>query len=134
MSITIAYYTCMYRDEFRNNEREFYWSAPRIVLALLLVILTAYGFGFLATGGDLAIYRFWAPKQEAARREVYINTASFVQGKISYLTELRLSYEQSEGAQKNALRTAILREAAQVDNSLLPADLSGFVTGLKGGF
>lgn len=124
----------MYRDEFRSTEREFYWSAPRVALALLLLMIAMYGLGFLATGGDLAIYRFWAPKQENARREVFVNTNGYVQGKIGHLSELQLAYEQAEGPQRAALRSVIIREAAQIDNAKLPADLRGFIAGLKGGF
>jgi hypothetical protein len=122
----------MYRDEFKEVQGNFYWSAPRIILALLILVVVVYGLGFLATGGDLAIYRFWAPKQENARRVVFENTQSFVQGKIEHLSDLQLAYGQAEGNQKAALRTDILREARQIDNDKLPVDLRAFISGLKG--
>jgi hypothetical protein len=122
-----------YKERFNEEQGNFYWSAPRVTLALLTIMLVTYGLGFLATGGDLAIYRFWAPKQENARRAVFVETQSYVQGKITYLTELQLAYEQSEGAQKAALRTTILREAAQIDSDKLPPDLRGFISTVKGG-
>ncbi len=88
---------------------------------------------FLATGGDLAIYRFWAPKQENAKREVFENTQSYVQGKTEYLSRLRYQYQTlPEGSQKAALRTLILSEASTVDNNKLPADLQLFIQQLKG--
>lgn len=124
----------MYKEDFRDVERGFYWSVPRVTLALLLVMVVMYGAGFLATGGDLAIYRFWAPKQENARREVFVQTQSYVQGKIAYLTELELAYEQADGPQKASIRTTILREASQIDSHNLPADLNGFISTLKGAF
>ncbi len=122
----------MYRDEFNQSQKEFYWSVPRIALALLTVMLVLYGVGFLATGGDLAIYRFWAPKQENARRAVFVETQSYVQGKIAHLSDLQLAYESAEGAQRAALRTDILREAAQIDSSKLPPDQVAFIDSLKG--
>jgi hypothetical protein len=106
-------------------------SFKKIGLALVLVILL-YGVGFLATGGNLAIYRFWAPKQANAEREVFVNTNSYVQGKTDYISRLRFEYQSSKDAdQKAALRTLILTEAANVDNSKLPADLQAFIVGLK---
>lgn len=125
----------MYKEDFREAQGNFYWSAPRVMLALLVVVISIYGIGFVATGGDLAIYRFWAPKQENARRVVFENTQSYVQGKIGSLSQDRLAYESADAgsAQQRALRTMILSEAAQIDNSKLPADLRAFVSGLKGG-
>jgi hypothetical protein len=103
----------------------------RAGLALLILVLV-YGAGFLATGGDLAIYRFWAPKRANAEREVFVNTNSYIQGKTDYLSRLRLEYQTSKDAdQKAALRTLILTEASNVDNSKLPTDLQGFIASLK---
>ena len=122
----------MYRDDFREVQSNAYWSLPRIALFAVLALILMYALGFLATGGDLAIYKFWAPKQENARRQVFVQTQSYVQGKIAHLTDLQLAYEQAEGAQRSTLRTVILREAAQIDNDKLPADLRGFVERVKG--
>jgi hypothetical protein len=94
-----------------------------------------YGLGFLATGGDLAIYRFWAPKQANAQRVVFENTQSYVQGKVEYLTRLRFQYQQAlidkEDTRAAGLRTLILDEASTVDNDKLPPDLRAFISRLK---
>ncbi len=97
-------------------------------------MLVMYGLGFVATGGDLAIYRFWAPKMENAKREVFENTQSYVQGKTEYLIRLRFQYQQAEvgSAQQASLRSLIVSEAALVDNSKLPPDLQAFVNQMKG--
>lgn len=98
----------------------------------LAVLVTFYIFGFLATGGDLAIYRFWAPKQANAEREVFENTQGYVEGKVEYINKLRLDYESSTGVQKEALRRTILTEASTVNNNKLPYDLQVFISQLKG--
>lgn len=100
----------------------------KVVLWGVVVLVTIYAFGFLATGGDLAIYSFWAPKQANVERKVFENTQSYVQGKVSYLSQLRLDYEQAtEQTQKNALRRIILTESAQIDSKHLPVDLNLFI-------
>jgi hypothetical protein len=102
-------------------------------VVILLILVLAYGVGSLATGGNLVIYRFWAPKQANAEREVFVNTNSYIQGKTDYLSRLRFEYQSSKDeSQKAALRTLILSEAANVDNSKLPTDLQGFIANLKG--
>jgi hypothetical protein len=70
-----------YREDFRTVEREGCWLVPRVLLVILVFLVVSYGIGFLATGGDLVIYRFWAPKYANAQREVFVNTNSYVQGK-----------------------------------------------------
>ena len=120
-----------YRDDFKNAERDAYWTFPKVLVAILLVMVAMYGFGFLATGGDLAIYRFWAPKQANAERVVFQNTQGFVQGKTEYISQLRLAYESADGNQKEALRRTILTEASTVDNSKLPADIQIFIRSLR---
>jgi hypothetical protein len=122
----------VYRDQFREVEREGWWTLPRVLLVIIALIVISYGIGFLATGGDLAIYRFWAPKRANAEREVFVNTNAYIQGKTDYLSRLRLEYTTSKDEdQKAALNTLILTEASNVDNSKLPIDLQGFIQSLK---
>lgn len=105
----------------------------KIIGYALLITIVIAGLGFVATGGDFITYKFWAPKQAAAERQVFEQTPSFIHGKIEYLTRLRFEYQTATGAQKSALAQLILDEASTVDNSKLPYDLQAFISGLKGG-
>lgn len=117
-----------YRDDFTNIERDTYWSFPRVFLGLIVLVIALYGIGFLATGGDLAIYRFWAPKRANAERQVFENTQGYVEGKIEYLNRLRFQYQDDP---RPSLRIMILTEASTVDNNKLPLDLQSFIQNLK---
>ena len=97
----------------------------------LIVFVVLYGIGFLFTGADYWMYKFWAPKQANVEREVFKNTQSFVDGKTSHLSMLRLDYKTAKGEQKAALKEMILTEAAQVDNNKLPLDLQLFIQQLR---
>src|SRR5579863_8950716 len=105
----------------------------QIPLLALLALVGVYGLGFLATGGDLAIYRFWAPKMENAQREVFQNTQGYVQGKTEYIGRLRYQDTLAKGDSKAALKVLILSEASTVDNTKLPYDLQAFLSQLKDG-
>jgi hypothetical protein len=122
-----------YRDDFREVEKQAYWSAPRVLLASICLIAALAVVGFIATGADFAAFRFWAPKYENAKRVVFENTQSYVQGKAEYIGRLRYQYANADpGPQKEALRTLILSEAATVDVSKLPTDEQGFLNSIGG--
>lgn len=121
-----------YQEEYRAVERNTWWTLPRVVLLLLAVVIISYGLGFLATGGDLAIYRFWAPKQADAQRVVFENTQGYVQGKAEYISRLRYEYEMAKPDEKPKIKTLILDEASTIDNSKLPADIQIFLHTLQG--
>jgi hypothetical protein len=112
-----------------NDRRRDIWMTTKELLKIIgyafIALVFLYASGFLATGGDLAIYRFWAPKMEDARREVFEQTQSYVQGKNTYISRLRLQYESTSGNQRESLRRLILSEAETIDDSnLTPANLA----------
>jgi hypothetical protein len=124
-----------YRNDFNQAQRDTYWSIPRIALLTFTILLAFYIIAFVVTGGDLFIYRFWQPKVENAKRQVFENTQSYVQGKTEYISKLRFQYKTVEqgSAQQTALRELILSEASTVDNDKLPMDIQSFISSLKAG-
>ncbi len=101
---------------------------------LLFIGIVAIGLGLEWAGAwhDLAFYKYFAPKQENARREVYEHTDSYVSGKIDYISELRLEYESTkDDSHKEALRRMILSQAEGLDNDEIPRDLRVFIAELK---
>ena len=119
-------------DDFRAPR-----GTSRSILSWLLPALVAlfifYALGFVATGGNLAIYRFWMPQIRQAQREVFVQSQAYVQGKITMLTRLRAAYEQAppEGPRRGALRSQIMTEAALVDPAVLPVELRTFIASLR---
>ena len=96
----------------------------KVIRLVILTCLLLLGGVFFLNAVGFINYSFWAPKYAKAERQVFENTPSYVQGKVNYLTTLRLDYERAEpGNQKNALKTAIITEAATVDHKQLPASL-----------
>lgn len=121
-----------YRDGFNEVQREGFWTLPRVVFALFVLILVGGGLTFVSTGVDLANYKFWAPKQAAAQREVFVQTPSFVLGKSNRISDLRSIYIRSKDAdEKDAIKMQILHEASEINNSLLPEDEQTFINQLR---
>lgn len=120
-----------YREDFRSYQREAWWSLPRIVLAIFGVMVVAYGIGFLATGGDLFIYRFWAPKQETARRKVYEQTKSYRQGSVQRLNTLCAQIGDADEGHKPMLNSVVAQEFAEWNTDDVPAYLRPCLTSAR---
>ena len=121
-----------YRDDFRAVEKEAWWSIPRVLLALLAVVVALTVVNFIGTGGNLAIYRFWAPKMANAQNQVFHHTQAFVDGKNTYIVRLCNEATQAEGAQKAALNSEIRQEASTIDPTELNPAAQACVNQAKG--
>ena len=106
-------------------------TAVKVALSAAGAIVLVFIFTFALTGMDLASFRFWAPQYRDAQREVFQNSQAYVQGKVSHLTRLRLSYESTEGPQREALRRQIIVEASEVDSRHLPPELVNFIQAIQ---
>lgn len=102
------------------------------ILGIIGIVVVLVMFSFAATGFDFAMFKFWAPKYENAKTEVFHNTQGYQDGKIAYISTLRLQYQTTDGNEKKALRTLIISEASTIDNNKLPLDLQTFINDLKG--
>ena len=85
----------------------------------------------LLFGANLLSYRFWAPQFRDAQREVFERSQSYVQGKVSHLSRLRLAHETADGAQREAFRRQLLTEASTVHPGDLPVELRNYIAQLR---
>ncbi|MDO8582637.1 MAG: hypothetical protein Q7R63_01455 [bacterium] len=101
------------------------------VAAFAAFIVLMLGLGWLAQGNDFFMYKFFAPKQEAVRREVFEESKAFNQGMIQELQNMQFEYMKAGEKEKDALASIILHRAADYDESKMPADLRDFIRDLK---
>lgn len=112
-----------YRDDFKSAESHAWWTLPRVVLAGVFGLALLYGAGFLMTGGDLAIYSFWAPKQANAENQVFHNTQAYTDGKNIQVSRLCKEAAEATGPVKEAYNNEILTEVQTMDyNKLSPGN------------
>lgn len=104
----------------------------KISMIAFFAIALIYVIGFFATGGDLAIYSFWAPKQANAENRVFHETQAYTDGKISYIGQLCRESAKAEGAQKSAINSEIVNESLLINMSKLPAEEQGCISTAKG--
>lgn len=98
------------------------------VAAFFLLILAIT---WIAQGNEFFLYKFFAPKQEAVRREVFEETKSYNQGMVQELQNMQFEYIKAEPSQKAALASIILHRAADYPADRLPTDLRAFINGLR---
>ncbi len=106
-------------------------SASKIVGLVALFLVVLLGLGWLFQGNDFFMYKFFAPKYENARREVFEGTKSYNQGYIQELQNMQFEYVKADQAHKDALASIILHRAADYPEDKLPTDLRTFIAGLK---
>jgi hypothetical protein len=94
-------------------------------LVLLLALM------WLFQGSDFFMYKFWAPKYENVRRQVFEQTKSYNQGMIQELQNMQFEYYQADKEHRAALAFIILHRAADYDESRLPSDLRQFIQTLR---
>jgi hypothetical protein len=101
-------------------------------LTVLAVIVGLFVITFLANEYEIFGIRFWGVRKENARREVFEQTQSYVEGKRQELTKYRLEYIMSkDSTDKQAIKETILQSFANFDDSKLPPDLYQFLHDLK---
>lgn len=104
-----------------------------ILKILVLVLVVGTAIGWFAQGNQFFLYKFFAPRQEAVRREVFENTKSYNQAAIQELQNMQFQYVQAGDVQKATLADIILRRSADynLDDPKVPSDLRSFVEGLR---
>jgi len=108
-------------------------KALAVIGAILALLILTMGFGWLSAGNDFAMFRFFAPRREAVRREVFEQSKAYRQGMINELRDYQMQYIKGDAAQKAAMATLIIRQADQVPAAVLPADLAQFIATLRPG-
>jgi hypothetical protein len=88
-----------------------------------------FGLNYLAYGN----FAFFAPKYEAVRRDVMIESRAYSEATTRQLYRLKLQYQQAgSDAERATIRAMTLHEAQAFDRDRLPADLRNFVQQMGG--
>ena len=103
----------------------------KISFAIVGGLVAVIGLTWIVQGSDFILYKFWAPKQEAVRREVFEQTKSYNQGMIQELQNMQFEYVKADKTQQAALRSIILHRAADFPEDKMPSDLRSFISNLR---
>ena len=103
----------------------------KAVLGVIGALILIMGLGWLAEGNSFFMYKFFAPKQEQVRREVFEQTKSYRQGMVQELQNMQFEYVKASKDGKEAMRSIILHRAADVPPDAMPVELNAFIAGLR---
>lgn len=102
------------------------WGLAVIVGCLVGVVIL-----FAATGSDFFMYKWFAPRQEAVRREVFEQSKAYNEGMAQEIESAQMEYVRATPEQKASLGSIILHKVAGYDVSKLPPDTQAFITQLR---
>lgn len=120
-----------YRQEMRDLRSETVWTIKHWLGVIVLVLVVLMGLGWIVQGNDFFMYKFFAPKQEQVRHDVFKNSQAYTDGMVQELQQYMLEYHKAGPEHKAALRTVIVRQSTKVDEKYLPSDLVAFIRQMK---
>jgi hypothetical protein len=98
------------------------------VVAIALLIVVAFAMEL----GGLEWNKFFAPRKENVRRQVFEQTKSYNQAKLQELVKYRLEYMRTDDAiEKSAIASTIRLGFADYNVDELPLELQTFINGIK---
>lgn len=98
------------------------------ILGLVTMLALVFGLNYFG----LVNFRFFAPKYENAKREVFENTQSYVEGKRQSLTKHYNEWRKADESEKEAIRTIVLQEFANFDTELFTSKQSEWYNEIVG--
>ena len=102
-------------------------------LGTLGVLLLMGAMAFLIQGTDFFLYRTFAPRREAVRREVFEQSKAYRDGIMQELRRAQVDYARAgTPQQRQAIGSVVLHDAAGFGGDL-PPDLDGFVREVRAG-
>lgn len=121
-----------YRDDFRQVQREYFWTVPRALLMILVAVIGLGAIGWLAQGNQFFLYKIFAPQYEAVRRDVQIESRAYTEATIRNLYAYRRQYLAAKtDDERAALKNAALHEFGIFPQERLPADLRAWMIALQ---
>lgn len=122
-----------YRKDFREFQREYYWSMPRLFFMGLLVLIALGSIGFGLRYLGYVQFAVFAPLEEAVRRDVMIESRAYSEATTRRLYELKIQYDTAPNDDaKASIRALALHESRAFDRTRLPRDLQIFISQLGG--
>ena len=98
-----------------------------------LIVAALIGFAaliFCLQAFDFNSYKFWAPQYENARRHVFENTKSFLDGSRRDLDNMSVAYHAADSpAEKEAIRDVMLHRSKGIPPEQISPEVQSIING-----
>src|SRR5882762_3427365 len=122
--------TVLDENTFEEGLKVRHFVGGGIILLSLLVFFMFIG--WMSYGNDFFLYKFFAPRQEAVRRQVFEQSRAYNEGVVQNLQSYMMNYNNAETQQqKDGLRAIILHETSTYDADQLPPHLATFLRQMR---
>lgn len=101
------------------------------LMTLILVLLVLCGVGWVAEGNSFFLYKYFAPKQEQVRYDVYKQSQSYNDSTAKDVADYELQYLHATPDQQPAIASVILQEVSSYDTTKLPPAQQAFINQLR---
>lgn len=99
--------------------------------AIALSLVGVGALAFVGTAYEYGMFKFWAPKFENVKRQVFENTYSYKRGTIQDLRDYQEAWLTGDDNHKKGLKPMIISAADQIPSDELPPDLAQFVANVR---
>jgi len=106
-------------------------EAFQTIGGILLFIILIVALTWFAQGNSFFMYKFFAPKTEQVRREVFEQSKAYRQGVVQELQNIMMEYPKASPEQKVALRVVALHKSADTPADALPPHVNAFISELR---
>ena len=98
----------------------------------LVAVIGILGLTWLVQGNDFFLYKVFAPKYEAVRRETFEQSKAYNQGVVQELQKQFVEYSAATSPDvKDAIASVVLHQVADFPEDKLPSHLRAFVQKLR---
>jgi hypothetical protein len=104
----------------------------KVAAGTLGAFALVFGIAWAVQGSQFFMYKWFAPKEEAVRRETFEQSKAYNEGMLQQLRKAQIDYAKAQTSEeKLAIGSYVLHQVAGYDESRLPPDLRQFVSQLR---
>lgn len=103
----------------------------KVTAGTLAIIAVILGLSWIFMGNEFFLQKYFAPKQEALRREVFEESKAYNQGVVQELNKAYTEYQAASPEHQEALKAVILHTVSDYPTEKLPPHLRMFVLQLQ---
>lgn len=104
----------------------------RVAAGTLGALVLVFGIAWVVQGNQFFMHKYFAPKEEAVRRETFEQSKAYNEGMLQDLRKAQLEHARAKTSEeKLAVGSYVLGQVAGYDESKLPADLRQFISQLR---